>query len=213
MISKIATKAWKKAMKRIFEEGYEFVDTNGRLCRELLNLRLTVENPEIQTQEPIEILNNLHNWTYPNLSEIREIILSKKSSLDYLYSYGQRLFNASHAIDQIDNYVVPLLKTSENTRRAVASLWEPEHDSNTNSKEVPGLVYIDFKLRDGRLNMTAVIRSCDLFFGWPANIYQLFCLQDYVCKKLGCKFGALTTFLTSAHIFEYQFEYIKRILE
>jgi thymidylate synthase len=61
--------------------------------------------------------------------------------------------------------------------------------------------------------MTAVIRSCDLFFGWPANIYQLYVLQKYVSEKVNCEIGTLSTFLASAHIFEDQFENIKKILK
>ncbi|PIZ54003.1 hypothetical protein COY26_00300, partial [Candidatus Woesearchaeota archaeon CG_4_10_14_0_2_um_filter_33_10] len=70
---------------------------------------------------------------------------------------------------------------------------------------------IDFKIRKQKLNATMVVRSNDLFFGWPANLYQLFVLQDYIGKKLGCKTGSLTTFSNSAHIFKDQFEDIQQV--
>ena len=91
-------------------------------------------------------------------------------------------------------------------------LWQPGNDSNIHSKLVPGWVMIDIKLRDRKLCITSVLRSNDLWFGWPASLYQTFVLQSYVAEKLDVGVGSLSTFSTSAHIFKDQFEYIKKIL-
>jgi len=210
---KNAIDAWKKALKQCFESGSDFKDQRGMLSREMLNVLVTVDKPNENVSGPIEKLNSLSNWVYPKLELLADVMLRKTPSFLYRYSYGRRLFSFGKNINQIDNYIIPLLQKNSETRRAVAVLFEPETDSDVSNLDVPGLVLVDFKLRDGKLNMTAVIRSCDLFFGWPANIYQLYVLQEYVQKKLGCGLGSLSTFLTSAHIFEYQFEHIKNVLK
>ncbi len=212
MISEELTlNAWKKSLRLILEEGTDFVDQNGRTCRQLLNLVIEIKNPEKEVTAPIDLLNSFQTWSYPKLDEIANIMLSSKLSLDYAYSYGSRMFNFNKNIDQINEYVIPLLKNSPSSRRAYISLWNPDEDT-AGSKEVPGLVGLDFIIHDGKLCMTGFIRSNDIFFGWPANVYQLHVLQDYISKKLNVSVGALTVFSVSAHIFKDQFEFIEKII-
>jgi len=92
-------------------------------------------------------------------------------------------------------------------------LWHPKIHGNPNNKMVPGWVSIDFKLRNNKLNITYHIRSNDLWFGWPASLYQSFSLQEYVAQKLDCKIGFLATLSGSAHIFKYQFNYIRKTIK
>ncbi len=205
--------AWKCALKKVYEEGFDFVDDNGRICREIINLLIRVEDPSKDISKPIRILNDFGRWKYPSLDEIAQVMLSNKLAPDYAYSYGPRMFNFQRKIDQINDFIIPLLRENPNSRKAVVSLLDPVEDANILKSATPGLVMIDFKLREGRLNMTAIIRSNDLFFGWPANVYQLYVLQDFVRKKLDCKIGSLNILSISAHIFEDQFKYIKKVLD
>jgi len=204
---------WKESLKHVFEKGKDFQDENNRTCREVFNLLIKIRNPEKDIKAPIKLLNNFKNWKYPPLEEIAKVILSNKLAPDYSYSYGPRMFNFQNKIDQINEFVIPLLKENPNSRRATVSLWDPVKDSKLIKKDIPGLITVDFKLRNNKLNLTAIIRSNDLFFGWPANIYQLYVLQDHIRKKLNCEIGNLDTVSISAHIFKDQFEYIKKILE
>ena len=177
-----------------------------------MNLIIEIKNPDKNITEPIELLNSMKNWKYPRLEEIANVMLSSKLSLDYAYSYGSRIFDFAKKTDQINDYVIPLLKKNPSSRRAVVNLWDPEEDSSLIKKEVPGLICMDFIIIDNKLCMTGVIRSNDVFFGWPANVYQLYMLQDYICKKLDAEIGSLTVFSVSAHIFKEQFEFIEKIL-
>jgi len=203
--------AWKSSLKYILESGKDFTDENNRICREVLNLVIEVKNPKDDITRAVEILNSFKKWVYPPLDEIADLILSRKLSPTYSYSYGPRLFNFHNAINQIDNFLIPLLKRNSFSRRGTVLIWNPIQDSNIYKRDVPGLISIDFKIRKQKLNATMVVRSNDLFFGWPANLYQLFVLQDYIGKKLGCKTGSLTTFSNSAHIFKDQFEDIQQV--
>jgi thymidylate synthase len=212
MISKkYAIEAWKESLRYILENGVEFQDEYRRTCREVFNLLIRIESQEDITK-PIKILNEFKNWKYPPLEEISKVILSNKLAPDYAYSYGPRIFNFQKKIDQVNDFIIPLLKEKPSSRKATITLLDPVEDSNMVKRDIPGLVTIDFKLRQGKLNITAVIRSNDMFFGWPANIYQLFVLQDYVRKKLGCDAGKMDTFSISAHVFNDQKEYIDRVM-
>jgi thymidylate synthase len=207
-----ALECWKQALKLVSQKGIDFVDQNKKPCRQFLNLVTTVKRPDVNITEPIELLNSFKTWKYPKLEEIKNVVLSSKSSLDYSYSYGQRIFNFDNAVNQIDNFIIPLLKDHPNSRRAVISLWNPPIDSSLTNKQVPGLIAVDFKIVNDSLCITGIIRSNDMLFGWPANIYQLFTLQDYVRKKLDLVFGSLTIVSISAHIFKDQFGIVDQIL-
>ena len=83
----------------------------------------------------------------------------------------------------------------------------------TTAEDVPAMIMMNFNIINDLVCVTSLVRSNDLFFGWPANIYQSHVLQDYISKKLGLKNGSLTTISISAHIFEDQFEYIKKLVK
>jgi len=207
-----ALECWKLSLDFVRNKGSDFIDQNNKQCRQSLNLVTVVKRPEINVTEPIELLNSFKTWKYPKLDEISSVILSSKSSLDYSYSYGQRIFNFD-GINQINDYVIPLLKDHPTSRRAVVSLWNPFVDASLINKQVPGLIAIDFKIVNGSLCITGIIRSNDLLFGWPANVYQLFVLQDYVRKKLDLSFGDLSIVSISAHLFKDHFDVVDKILE
>ena len=71
---------------------------------------------------------------------------------------------------------------------------------------------IYFKIIDNELTVTTVIRSNDMFIGWPANIYQIYLLQQYVAKAIGIKTGSITTISHSAHVFDEYKEEVEQVL-
>jgi len=220
---KTASKVWKKALKYILSKGKDFTDKEERVCREILNMTLVIEDPTKDITGPIKILNSFKKWIYPPLEELAKFMLSKKDMPGYYYTYGSRAFNfgsGSHNLDkkdqnqinQIEEFVIPLLKKDPTSRRATVLFYNPLKDSNLYKKEVPGMILANFKIKDKKLYVTAVIRSNDLFYGWPTSIYQIYILQDYIREKLNLDIGSITTFSVSAHIFEDQFDDIKKII-
>jgi thymidylate synthase len=206
-----ALDAWKKAMKEILENGQETSDFEGRLSRELLNLTITVRCVDGITA-PMEKIKGLKKWVYPELDEIEDVIFKRESSSAYYYTYGVRLFNYSNSKDQIEDYIIPLLKEHPNSRRAIAVLYHPLIDSKLIAKESPCMISIYFKILDGKLTVTTLLRSNDVFIGWPANIYHSFLLQRHVAGKLGIEAGSITTISHSGHVFDEYNEEMNEIL-
>ena len=203
--------AWKKSLKHIIDNGADFKDRDERICREVLNLIVNIEHPETDYDAPIDSMRKFE-WIYPSVEELSSIILNKEDLAIYEFSYGPRIFNFLGKKDQINDYIIPLLKKDPNSRRAVISLFNPATDSDILNKSVPSLLFIYFKIKDGKLNTTCFIRSNDFFIGWPGNIYQIYLLQKYVADKLNTKTGALSTISCSAHIFQENLENINKIL-
>ena len=59
---------------------------------------------------------------------------------------------------------------------------------------------------------SSTIRSNDLFFGWPANLYQIYCLQKLVADELNVETGDIVTISNSAHFFKEDLEFIENLL-
>lgn len=210
IIGKTAEEVWKKALKHVIENGSDYRDKNMRGCREWLNLVLRIEGVD-KIEKPIEILNSFGKWVYPPMEEIKAFIMSKKKVPGYYYNYGARAFNFN-ALNQIEEYVIPLLKKYPVSKRAVVLFYKPDDDSYLDRKETPGMIMMNFNLRKGKLHATTIIRSNDLFYGWPGNICQTFILAEYVGKAVGCGIGTINTISVSAHIFDDQFDDIRRVL-
>jgi len=206
--------AWKSLLKEIYNNGNNYVDEDSRKCREILNFIVKVKDPEKDITKPIERLNSFEKWRYPPLDKIANSILSPDHiNSKFSYSYGPRLFNFAGKLNQLDDFVIPTLKKEWWSRRAIVNFWDNLMDSTATKKASPGMTNILFKIIDKKkLNITAIIRSNDMFFGWPANIYHLYVIQKYVAQKLNLEIGEITTFSFSAHIFEDQFEFIRQIL-
>jgi len=203
--------AWKKSLKAIIEQGIDFKDSDNRECREILNMVINIDNPEKDYEYILDELQ-IFDWIYPSLEELATIILNKENFAMYEYSYGPRIFNFNGVKDQVNDFIIPLLKHDPQSRRAILSLFNPQTDSDITNKNVPSLISVYYKIKDGLLNCTSIIRSNDIFIGWPGNIYQLYLLQKYVADKLGIKTGRITTISCSAHIFHEHFDNVKEIL-
>ncbi len=211
IIAKNVIEGWKSTLKVIMEKGNDFIDRDKRVCRELLNVVLMIESTN-DIEEPVNVMKRFKDFIYPSREEIKSIMLNKISPSGYNYSYGQRLFNYRNAKNQIDNFVYPLLRGNPNSRRGIAVIYDPLVDSLKNKKSVPGLISIYFRIYNSKLDITVNIRSNDFFIGWPANIYQIYVLQEYLANKLKIPTGGITVFSNSAHIFQEHFDKINKIL-
>lgn len=209
--AKSITEAWKKSLKQIIDQGIDFTDHDNRVCRELNNLLITIDEP-VDFDAPLEFMKSI-DLIYPSKEELSDIILNKEQFISYQYSYGPRIFNYENKVDQINDFLIPLLKKDPTSRRAVINIFNPAEDSNNKSKNIPSLMFVFFKIQNQKLNLTLTIRSNDIFIGWPGNIYQICALQDFVAKKLGLKCGSITTFSCSAHIFLEHVDMIKNLLK
>jgi thymidylate synthase len=207
-----ALDAWKAALDIILKQGVDFVDSDSRVCKELLNLTVVIQHPDVASDEPIELVRKIDKWFYPSKEELINIIFNQYDLPFYEYTYGSRLFGYGKVLDQINGYVLPLLKKHPSSRRACAIIMDPATDMHITNSNTPSLMSVHFRLIDGFLHMTAVIRSNDFFIGWPANIYQLATLQRFLAQELSVKIGPLTTLSHSAHIFLDQIDDVQQVL-
>jgi len=123
------------------------------------------------------------------------------------YSYSQRLFNYNK-INQI-KMVIKQLKNNPLAKSAVITLTKPGFDS----RHVPCLTTLDFKIRNRKLLLTCFARSQDIYKKMYADILCLAKIQKEVADKLNTKIGALYLNIVSAHIYQGDFAKARRFLK
>jgi thymidylate synthase len=193
---------WFRTIKEILDNGEEYEDSKRRRCKELLNIEMVLSSPDEKSIiEPINIITDNQKWIYPSKEELTSIMFKESKNPVYEHTYGRRIFKFGGVKNQLKDYVIPLLEKNPQSRQAVVVIFNPFKDSNLVNKNIPAMMYFQFRIKNKKLLMTAHLRSNDILIGWPANIYQLFKVQEYVAKELGVDIGSLTTISNSAHVF------------
>jgi len=203
--AKTISEGWHRILEVVWYRGEEFASQRGK-TKEIRNLLVRVADPRDREISGFPMKE-------PELKKYAEQLLSPERA-GFDYTYGERLRSwgegvVEHPVDQIDA-VVSLLKKDAGTRRATCVTWIPPKDLKTS--EVPCLILLDFKVRAGVLDATAVFRSNDMFGAWPANVYGLNKVNEYVAKEIKATPGSVSTHSISAHIYEHDYKNVEKLL-
>ena len=125
-------------------------------------------------------------------------------------AYGY-IIKYKHGFDQLEK-MVELLKTDVHSRRAVININVP-NENVIETKDEMCTVCLQFLVRDNKLNLSAVMRSNDLYFGFPFDDISFIEWQKYVADKLGLEYGSYTHHAISLHIYERDFDKFNKILD
>lgn len=118
----------------------------------------------------------------------------------FSYTYGLRLRDYN-GVDQIQQ-IVNRLNENPNSRRAVASLYDPMIDST--GDEIPCMNHIQFRIVNDKLNCYVVFRSHDMLSAWFMNCYAISSLMDLIRSNLKgwVEKGCLYITSNSPHIYD-----------
>ncbi len=204
--------AWHRGLNLIWRQGGEITDERGTRIRELLALQVVVEDPYT------DMIPEEYSWSRDRLEDYAAQLQSGENP-GFEYTYGERLRSwkmpgllgqpDGPSIDQID-LLIQRLRANPNTRRAIAVTWIPPVDSSR--EEVPCMIVDDFKLRDGRLHLTVLFRSHDFAGAYPANLYGLSRLLEYVSARVRAEPGSISTTSASAHIYDHDWDWVREML-
>ena len=198
--------AWQRGLNLIWRQGGGITDERGTRIKELLSLQIVVQDPYH------EMIPVGYSWNEERLEEYAGQLLSGHNP-GFEYTYGERLRAWSlfgcPPVDQIEQAISRLLASS-NTRRATAVTWISPVDAA--KEEVPCMIVDDFKLREGRLHLSIFFRSHDFAGAYPANLYGLARLLQYVADGVGAKPGSISTTSASAHIYEHDWDWVEKML-
>lgn len=193
-------------VKELQENGQE---VNG--TRELLNVKFTLTNPKDaivriparKTSKKYLLAENLwyaagHNevsfigefaslWT-----RLSDDGVTNNSAYGYIMKY-------KHGFNQIEKIIEMLSKNPDN-RRAIININEP-NENIIETKDEQCTVYLQFFVRNNKLDMTACMRSNDIINGLTNDIVAFTALQQYIAYRLGIEVGNYTHFDGSLHYY------------
>jgi thymidylate synthase len=196
--------AWPIMLAKIMDYGRLQSDERHSATKELSNLMVTITNPNeslIPKKYPLKMG-----------AEVYKNQMLNKDRRDFVYTYGNRLrehfrYNTNETLDQVEE-AIKRLQQMLFSRRSVMVTYDPVVD--TTADEIPCMIMVDFKYREGKLDTTAVWRSHDIFGAYPTNFIALRELANYVADKIGAPIGKITTHSVSAHIYEVNWDEAER---
>ena len=204
---KRANDAYEYYHDKIIREGVEFGDTKA-----LFNVGFYIENPldhEIENKE--RKWNPVYaeaEWQWyrsgdRNIAKLAELY-GKVPEIWKLMEDSQGNVNSNYGWqwkrnDQI-GAVVHMLNEYPDTRQAAISIYDgKEHD--TFAFDTPCTYAVQFTILNGKLNMSVVMRSNDLWYGFCNDQYQFSKLQDLIAWKLDIEVGTYFHFAHNLHLY------------
>lgn len=115
-------------------------------------------------------------------------------------AYGPRMRRWRGTVDQLAR-VIDLLREDPDSRRAVIQLYDPLQDAAGHG-DVPCTLCYRFHLRGGRLHMSTTMRSQDVWYGLPYDLFTATVLHELVAGWLSADLGVYDHYVDSLHIYE-----------
>ena len=133
-------------------------------------------------------------------------------------AYGKYLFKPMHCkgegvnYDNDNNlksqwdYVKELLRKDPFTRQAIIHVKPIQMYS---TKDVVCTFYLHFFIRDGKLNLIVNMRSNDLMFGTPYDVFMFTFMQELMSVELGIELGSYYHIANNMHIYHKNLEKLR----
>lgn len=193
-------------LKHVYETG-DVVSPRGQACLEINNVQVNIMRPwQIPLVAPTRKLNQfigaveavqlVGQTTMPEI--VTDRVAAFKQFLDrgsFHGAYGARI---NGRLDDLAN----LIRRDPNTRQAVLTIYDSATDLNATKRDIPCTIAIQFLLRRGLLHMRVMMRSNDLWLGFPYDIVQFAALQAAVAADLEVPMGVYTHAVGSMHLYE-----------
>ena len=192
---------------KLFRDGQDFGNTKA-----LFNVGFYITNPKNNY-----ILNKDRKWSQEYAEAEWQWYLSGDPSVEKLGEiygkipgiwkrmadkFGYVNSNYGHQWkrnDQLD-LVISMLKANPETRQAAISIYDGKEITNY-SNDTPCTYAVQFTILNGKLNMSVVMRSNDLWYGFCNDQYQFSNLQMYVAYQLNLPVGTYYHFAHNLHLY------------
>lgn len=118
---------------------------------------------------------------------------------------GDNIVNSNYGWQWMRNNqlgkVIDQLRQDPHTRQAWFSIFDGK-EKEQYTYDAPCTLAVGFDIVDGFLNMTVLMRSNDLVYGFCNDQYCWTKLQERVADELGIKIGSYTHYARDMHIYE-----------
>lgn len=121
----------------------------------------------------------------------------------FAYAYNERImFN-----NQL-NKIIERIKQDPDSRQLWLSIWNPAIDIDRlgGVSRVPCSLGYAFQVREGKLNINYLMRSCDFSTHFRNDVYLAVRMLEYVAGVTGYEVGSFTHTIFSLHIYKKDIE-------
>jgi thymidylate synthase len=191
---------WLEVSRRILEAGADAA-YDGQVTKELSMLTLAIAEPDPDDEQIASLADpDWLDWMRRNFTEPDDV-----PELGGARSYARRLRDYDGR-DQVA-WVIERLRADPDTRSATITTLQPLSDTSY----IPCVSLLDFWIAAGELELVVYAHSLD--FGKKAygNLVELARLQHEVAAAVGAPVGSLLIYAKSAHVYEPEFEAMRRL--
>lgn len=199
-----------------FENLYNLILKNGRKIQNtkaLTNVGFYILNPKQRS------INTVWRKWKPDYAELEwSWYLSGNRSVSEIKKHA-KIWDKMHGGDDLVNsnygfqwmrgdqltFVINELKNNEESRRAVITIYDGKENKD-HEFDTPCTLDIVFSISFNKLNMTVLMRSNDLWFGFCNDQYCFSKLQELVALKLEKEVGWYYHFANNLHLYEKHYE-------
>lgn len=200
---KNADEAFVYFLDKIRQDGIDFDNTKA-----LFNIGFEIQNPE---DNHIQFAERKWNPTYamrewqwylsgdPSGVEISKYAPMWKKMMDEEGNVRSNYGWQWRRNDQLGK-VVKILQDNPNTRKATLSIYDGK-EIDTYSNDTPCTYAVQFTILDGKLNMSVLMRSNDLWYGFCNDQFCFSMLQKDVADILQLEVGTYYHFAHNLHLY------------
>jgi len=213
---------YKQMIQAVLDDGL-LVDPRGQVTLELPLSVIELKNPidNIVTL-PSRKLNPIFMaaefiWMMAGFDNLAMISHYNKNMSKYSDdgvtlrgAYGPRL-RSWYGRDQL-SLVLDKLQQDRYSRQAVVQIFDPVLDY-VESKDIPCNNLLKFQIRDNKLNLSVFVRSQDVIYGFPYDIFHWTLLQEVLANCLDAGLGTYYHVVDSLHLYERDKQLAYKILD
>ncbi len=126
-------------------------------------------------------------------------------------AYGKRIFSSDLTGMIQWDAILQLLRTDRDTRQAILHFHLPS-DLIVVSRDVPCTCTMQFFIRDNKLESIVTMRSNDIVWGTPYDVFSFTMMQEIMARQLGIGLGTYTHFVGSFHLYDRHVKLAHKIL-
>ena len=117
----------------------------------------------------------------------------------FAYTYNERM----HRNEQLYK-IIDRIKQDPDSRQLWVSIWDPNIDPDNlgGVSRVPCSLGYNFQVREGKLNIHYLMRSCDFATHMRNDIYLAIRLLEFVAGRTGYEVGTFTHTMFSMHVYK-----------
>jgi thymidylate synthase len=107
--------------------------------------------------------------------------------------------------------VIDILRNNPETRQATISIYDGK-EIDLYSNDTPCTYAVQFTVLNNKLNMSVVMRSNDLWYGFCNDQYQFSSLQMLVAYETGYELGTYYHFAHNLHLYNDKLPFTKEMM-